>query len=186
MLNGLSIQDSWKTITLVPDFMQEVISLSDFKDTLKQIVKCCELQTNDDKDLLLYTLLCYTMRAYKAKVEDDFIINNKDIIVDYFGQLINHYNELTESNYNELHKEIWYYSVYKSAVEESTLEETISKITMHELFDDCEIKHKSSLLNQHISILLHTESSDFDTLIELNTRLKAINKYVRSLNGEEE
>ena len=36
MLNGLNIQDSWKTITLVPDFMQEVISLSDFKDTLKK------------------------------------------------------------------------------------------------------------------------------------------------------
>lgn len=185
MSEDLNIEKSWKTITLIPDYMAQVLSLSDFKNTLNDIVRFCELENESDKDILLYALYSYAVKAYRAKASDEFIIEKQEEIVSYFGELINYYNELTNSNYNELHKEIWYFSIYRSAVKDFEITEKVEKITSHELFDDCEIKHKSILLNLHIYILLNDENSNFDRLMELNEKLKEINLFVRRQNGED-
>ena len=73
-MSNLNIENSWKTITLVPDFMNEVLNLLDYKETLKNIVRLCGLETQEDKDLLLYALYSYSVKAYKSKAQADFVI----------------------------------------------------------------------------------------------------------------
>lgn len=178
-MSNLNIENSWKTITLVPDFMNEVLNLLDYKETLKDIVRLCGLETQEDKDLLLYALYSYSVKAYKSKAQADFVINKEQEILSYLDGLIKYYNELTESNYNALHKEMWYLSYYRNIVKDVDILEKIQEITCHELFDECELEHKCLFLNFHIQVMLEQDASDFDMLMQLNERLKVINEKIK-------
>lgn len=178
-MSNLNIENSWKTITLVPDFMNEVLNLLDYKETLKDIVRLCGLETQEDKDLLLYALYSYSVKAYKSKAQADFVINKEQEILSYLDGLIKYYNELTESNYNALHKEMWYLSYYRNIVKDVDILEKIQKITCHGLFDECELEHKCLFLNFHIQVMLEQDASDFDMLMQLNEKLKVINEKIK-------
>jgi hypothetical protein len=185
MSDNLNIEKSWKTITLIPDFMNEVVNFLDYKETLKDVVRFCEIDNDNDKSLLFYSLYSYTVKAYKAKVDNEFIIENEKRIISYFDELIKYYNELTNYNYNELYKDIWYFSIYRNTVNDTEIDERLEAITFNPLFDDCEIRHKSLMLNIHIQYLLDKDDSDFDKLIILNEKLKELNSLVRRMNGED-
>ena len=185
MSDGFKIEKSWKTITLVPDFMNEVVNLLDYKETLQDIVRFCEIDNDDDRGLLLYALYGYAIKAYKAKSSREFILENEDKITNYFGELIAYYNELVKGSFNELHKHIWYLAIYMDVINEVNIDDKLDFITAHKLFDECELKHKSLMLNIHIQYLLEKEDADFDKLMALNEKLKALNILVRRMNGED-
>ena len=185
MSDELSLEKSCKTITLVPDYMYQVLNLLDCKNTIADIVRFCDIKEQTDKDMLFYALYSYAVRVYKNKATEDFIVNNRNEITEYIGRLINDYNELTDSNYCQLHKEMWYISFYREIIHDVDILKDLDNITLHEDFDKCELKHKSLFLNIHIQSLLSLEDADFDKLMILNMKLKEINSFVRKQNGEE-
>lgn len=178
-----NIEKSWKTITLIPDFMNNVLALSSNEDIIKDMVKACEVKTDNDKSELLYALFNYTSRAYNNNsISYEEFLLKKEEITNYFGEIINCYNKETDSDYNELHKEIWYLSIQRSLSNEIFYTDEISKITDNELLDECEIKHKNHILGLHIQLLISKDEIDFEKLNILNSKLKTSNLKVKELN----
>lgn len=179
-----NIEKSWKTITLIPDYMNAVLELRDCRDILESIVKVCELQTEFDKAELFFALFGYTVKAYKNHITLEQVKENTDAIKTYLNSIIETYNEITQSSYSKLHVDIWYNCMLREIMADSDMIQPIEEITSNEEFERCEIKHKNLMLGLHIQILLNSENIDLEKINSLNSRLKLSNAKVMQMNSE--
>lgn len=175
-----------KTITLIPDFINGLVNLEFKTETFNKMIQVCNLTTNDDKCEFLYNLQQFIDRAYRRPEQEnlEFVLTNKDILINLFKQIIRHYNITTNSTFNEeVHAKIWYVTIVRSnnAFDEDfrvLLEEIINMTE----FGQCEIKHKGSIYNLYLTLLLNEDYMDLELINTINDKLKELN--LRVYRGE--
>ena len=175
-----NIINNVSNITTLVDFINNVLILEDVDNVLEFLVSKAELNTEQEKNDFLYDVFDYIVRAYKSSPTKTFLSHNEETIKEYFGNIITKYNSLTKSNYNSLHKDIWY-AALNIIIDDNPRDITqlLKDIITDINFDNCEYRHKTFLLGLQIQMLITCNPIDLQQLNLVSSKLKELNNQNR-------